>query len=331
MRILKFFGAVLLVFLAVIFTLPLVMSDQAEVSRSIKIDADIRTVFRQVNSLQNWASWSPFELGDTNMVSTYSGPEQGVGNRHEWISEEMGSGSLEIQQSEAYRFIQGQLDMKDGGTALDVWHFEMVGDSVEVVWTLKMSDLKYPFHRYFGYFIESLMSPMQEKGLQKLKEVAESLPKPVPATTIEIESQPSIGIEAEALMADLGTVMQDAINELNAFMKRSRLTPSGPMFSMYYNWEQDQPIRFTVAYPIEEEVRESGKVKFFVREGGKLVQTINNGPYENAAAAYYEAEAFIADHGYVQRDLPVWEIYVKGPADGVEAKDFITHIHYYIQ
>lgn len=331
MRILKFFGTILIIFLVVIFTLPLVMSDQAEVSRSINVDADIRTVFRQVNSYQNWRRWSPFELGDTNLISTYTGPAQGVGNKHEWISEEMGSGSMELLVSEPYSFLQGKLDMKDGGTALDEWSFRLNGDSTEVVWTLKMSDLKYPFHRYFGYFIESLMAPMQEKGLQKLKEIAEQLPDPPPATIVEMASQPAIGVQQEAMMDELGLSMQNAINELNTYMKRARITAAGPMFAMYFNWDQDQAIRYIVAYPVEEEVRESGLVKYFTREGGKLVQTVNNGPYENAGAAYEEAEAFLADHGYVQRDMPVWEIYVKGPADGVDPENFVTYIYYYFE
>ncbi|MDP3446152.1 MAG: SRPBCC family protein, partial [Ignavibacteria bacterium] len=157
MKALKFIGILLLIVVAVFFTLPLLMSDHAEVKQSIFIEAKAQTVFRQVNNLQNWRNWSPFEMGDPEMESIYEGPKSGVGCKHVWKSKEMGDGSLTILESRPYEFIQGALTMGESGTALDEWTFIEKDGGTEVTWYLKLSDLSYPFYKYFGFFAESMM------------------------------------------------------------------------------------------------------------------------------------------------------------------------------
>mgnify|MGYP007056012565 FL=1 len=53
MRVLKFFGFVLLFFLSVALLLALIMHDEVETTQSIEVKASPMLVFRQVNDLNN--------------------------------------------------------------------------------------------------------------------------------------------------------------------------------------------------------------------------------------------------------------------------------------
>lgn len=330
MRALKFIGVLFLLLMVVLLTLPIIMPDKAETSESIFIESNAQTVFRQVNNLQNWSKWSPFNFGNPQIESVYDGPAIGVGSRHMWKSEDMGDGSMTILISKPYEFIQILLDMKEGGIALDEWVFEEKEGGVQVTWTLKLSDLKYPFHRYFGFFLESMMKPMQEKGLEKLKEVSEITRNSISIELLEIESQPSVTILDSAMMNDLGTKMQLNFSEIDIFMKRARIQSSGNSFAMFYNWDENKPVKFQVGYPVSEEVKESGRVNYSLRPAGKALKGIYIGPYAFSAQAHYDIDEYISEFGYMQSKMPIWEEYVIGPKDNIDSTKWETHIYYFV-
>lgn len=331
MRILRFTGIVFLVFLAVVFTLPLLMKSTAETSHSITINAPAQIVFRQVNSFQNWQKWSPFETGDPEMISVYEGPAQGVGNKHSWKSDVMDDGSMINLQSEPYRFIQNLLDMNGNGKAYDEWTFTETADGVQVTWTLKMSELKYPFHRYFGFFIESLMRPMQEKGLTKLKEISEAIP---PSVLITLEERPEIlavAIYDSATINQIEQLSKDLYKELKQSMRSGRVNEAGPAFAVYYNWTEDTPIRMRACFPVAEEVRESGRMNLYRLSGGKVLKAEWKGSYEGLGKVHLDMDAYMADFGMKLRGAGVWEEYIVGPEDNPNPSEWITHVFYPVE
>jgi effector-binding domain-containing protein len=331
MKALKFIGVLFLLLLAVLLTLPLIMPNHAETSSSIFVQSNAQTVFRQVNNLRNWSNWSPFVFENPTMVSVYSGPEVGVGSSHSWKSDDMEDGSMTILASKPYEFIQILLDMKEGGLALDEWSFEEKDGGVEVIWTLKLSDLKYPFHRYFGFFLESMLKPMQEKGLEKLKEVSEVAPQSIKIELIELQAEPSVTVLDSAMVKDLKIISEKNFAELQLFMKRARIQPTGTAFAMFYNWDDDKPVLMRVGYPIAEEVKESGRIVYFMRPGGKAIKGVYVGPYESSAVAHYDIDAYMLDFGYIQSKMPIWEEYIIGPLDETDPNKWVTYIYYYLE
>lgn len=329
MRALKFIGVLLLLILVVIFTIPLILPDHAQVSQSITINAKAQTVFRQVNKLKNWRNWSPFEGGDSNMESIYEGPEMGVGSKHSWKSKNMGDGSLTILKSQPYSFIQSEMEMNGGGVALDEWTFAETSTGVEVTWTLKLSNLKYPFHRYFGFFIESMMRPMQEKGLQKLKEVSEASRQSIDIEVVDLKSFHSFTIMDSAMMGELETLMKKNMDELSQYFKKYKVQPAGPPFAMFYNWETEKPIRMRVGYPIFEETKETGRVNYFSTISGTAIRGTMLGGYAQAYAAHNDMDAYMADFGLKQSAKPVWEMYLVSSHTEPDSTKWITHIYYY--
>jgi effector-binding domain-containing protein len=330
MRVIKFFGVLILIVLVVLTILPVFLPAEAEVSQSILIDASPQTIFRQVNSYKKWRDWSPFELGDPDMKSVYSGPESGVGAAHTWKSEDMGDGSMVILKSEPYSFIQGELDMGSNGKALDEWSFKKTESGTEVVWTLKLADLSYPFGKYFGAFLKSIMQPTQEKGLNKLKEVSELARESVVIERVELMEQPSIVIFDSTKIAGMNGVIEKAMNELYAFMRKSKLEPAGSTFTMYYNWDTTTYIKMGIGFPVYEEVKSQGRVEFFMRPAGKAAKAICIGPYENLGPAHEDMDKYFSDFGLSYTEKPVWEEYVTDPSIEPDSQKWLTNIYYYV-
>jgi uncharacterized protein YndB with AHSA1/START domain len=71
--------------------------DSFEVERSIKIKAPPDTVFRLVNDLHQWETWSPWAEKDPEIKSTFRGANSGIGAVHEWSGNRgVGSGRMKI-------------------------------------------------------------------------------------------------------------------------------------------------------------------------------------------------------------------------------------------
>ncbi len=331
MRVLKFIGFVLLFLVVVALVLPLIMPDHAETSQHISIRAKAQTAFRQVNSLKNWQKWSPFELGDTNMVSSYEGPEQGVGSKHVWTSKTMGDGSMVIISSQPYKMIQSELDFGSSGKALDEWTFTPKGDSVVVSWSLKVSELSYPFGKYFGFFLESLMKPMQEKGLQKLKEVVEASPESVHIEELEIEPQPCLTIFDSVKLFDMGQFMEKSMHDLGKYMNRHKIETVAPVFTMFYNWDPDGYIKMRPGFPVLGEQKESGNIEYYVRPGGKVLVATYMGPYEDIGKAHEDIDAYSRDFNLEFAELPVFEEYVVGMDTEPDPQKWLTKVYYYVK
>ncbi|NOU47041.1 MAG: hypothetical protein HOO86_08270 [Bacteroidales bacterium] len=330
MRALKFFGVLILIVLVILAILPVFLPEEVAVSERILIETNPQTVFRQVNNYKNWRSWSPFELGDPQMKSEYSGPESGKGAIYSWTSEEMGDGNMTILQSEPYKFIQSRLEMGSSGTAFDEWNFNESGAGTEVIWTLRLKDLSYPFGRYFGAFLKSIMQPNQEKGLKRLKEVTEAFPESITIERVDLKAQPSIVIFDSTKIAGMQTTMKKAMDELHVFMKRSNVNASGPAFILYYNWDTTTYIKMRIGFPVFEEVKSQGRVEFYIRPSGIAAKAVSYGPYEKLGEAHDEMAKYFDEFDLTYSEKPVWEEYLIDPSNEPDSTKWQTNIYYYI-
>ena len=146
MRALKITVIVLLCTVAVVLIIAFFLPKEVIVSQSEYINAKPSVVFRQVNSMQNYTNWSPFEE-DSTMVSMYEGPEMGVGSIRTWDGEKSGKGSLEIIESVPYSKVVNLVKFDPSGIAEETWTFEPGEDGVNVNWNLRVYDLSFPMGR----------------------------------------------------------------------------------------------------------------------------------------------------------------------------------------
>ena len=157
------------VFLAGAYLLP----GEVSVIRSVRIPAPAEQVFPYVNSLQKTEEWSPWLALDPDTVLSYSGPEEGVGNRLEWSSENesVGQGTQEITLSVPHERVETALDFGSMGTAKAYFDLAADGAETRVTWGL-VSDLGHnPVARWMGLMLDSWVGADYERGLGNLKAV----------------------------------------------------------------------------------------------------------------------------------------------------------------
>lgn len=160
-------GSLVLVLILVGFFLP----RKVHVARSILIDCPKETIFPHLNNLQHFVNWSPWTEKDPNMKQTFSGPESGTGCTYEWEGDrkKVGSGSMCITNSIENQRVETDLNFGKQGTAQANWILETKDAKTKVIWTLDTDMGVNPIGRYFGLFMDKMIGPDYEHGLNKLK------------------------------------------------------------------------------------------------------------------------------------------------------------------
>jgi uncharacterized protein YndB with AHSA1/START domain len=156
------------------------MSDTFTVERSTVVDAPPRRVFQQVADFHRWQAWSPWEGLDPEMRRTYSGAGAGTGAVYEWSgNRKAGAGRMQITRADEPSLVHVDLRFtKPFKSENDMrMTFEPegpTGSQTRVTWTLEGPVTL--MTRVMGVFtsMDKLVGPDFEKGLQRLKAVAES-------------------------------------------------------------------------------------------------------------------------------------------------------------
>jgi len=168
-------AAVALIIVGGSFLLP----GQAVVTRSTEIAAPPDKVFAIVGELRRFNEFSPWADLDPNIKYTLEGPESGVGQKMNWTSDnaDVGNGSQTITSYEPPNFVESKLDFGMRGNSLASFDLVPSTSGTNVTWTFK-SDLEGIPAKWFGLMFDRWIGADYERGLAKLKAVAE---KPAPA------------------------------------------------------------------------------------------------------------------------------------------------------
>ena len=154
----------------------LLLPREATVSRSTVIAAPPQKVFDLVNGYKRFHEWSPWQLRDPQAKYSLSGPATGKGARMSWSSEkdDVGSGTQEIVESVPGRLVRVKLDFADmdGGEAS--FTLEPAGGGTRVTWGFTTDLGSNPMQRWMGLMLDRWIGADYEKGLAKLKTVAEA-------------------------------------------------------------------------------------------------------------------------------------------------------------
>lgn len=325
MKALKVFGFIIIIIVAVFLIIPLFLPSDVTVTVTRQIKAQPEVVFRQVNELKNWLVWSPFEE-DTTMVSTFEGPGRGVGAKRTWKGEKSGSGSLVIAQSRPYEFIENNLRFGSNEKAIGTWRFVPQENGTEVTWTLRNLGLKYPFGKWVGLAMHSLLKPMMEKGLNKLKSVTEAMPVPPEIKIIDTEQITALVIDDSATFEGMNAMFEKDYGELMNYMKKKGIPVTGAQFAIYHNWNPKGYTRISVGVPVGKKVKGYGRIKYFVIPAGKAVFAVHTGGY-NTGPTHYAIDEYIKDFNLKTKDF-IWETYAYNPMTDTDSTKWKTLIYY---
>lgn len=179
-KVLRWFGIAIILLVVGAIVVAFLLPRHAVVTRSVEIAAPPATVFPLIGDLRRFNEWSPWADVDPETVFTFTGPIDGVGQTLNWESDDqrIGSGSMSIVAIEPESRVDLNVDFGREGTMLASLTLEPAGNGTRVIWMLD-SDLGLnPIARYFGMMLDGMVGPDYEKGLDRLKVVAEASPTP---------------------------------------------------------------------------------------------------------------------------------------------------------
>ena len=149
-----------------------VMPSKSVIARKTEINAPADTIFKEINTIQNWKKWSYWEKADPNMASNYSGPESGVGATHIWKSKKMGNGKLTIIESNNPSSLKYELVFE--GMSPSQGSLSIAGKDQPLSVTMELR-MNLPFlFRPMGLISERMIGPDFEASLNGLKKLCES-------------------------------------------------------------------------------------------------------------------------------------------------------------
>jgi hypothetical protein len=166
--------ALLVIFMGGAYTLP----SEAVVERTIAIAAPPEKVFAIVGDLRRFNEFSPWAEIDPGTHYIFEGPETGIGQKMSWTLDnpQVGSGSQTVVDHVPNTRFATTLDFGDMGDAISYIELKPVANDTSVIWGFK-SLLRNPIERWMGLLYDREFGADLEKGLAKLKVIAEKGPK----------------------------------------------------------------------------------------------------------------------------------------------------------
>lgn len=322
-RILWAIAALLLLLVLVSFFLP----GTVHIERSKVIKAPPATVFSLVNNLRTYDDWMPWNRKDPNMRQTFGDKDAGMGASYSWTSQDkqVGNGTLTITESVPDQKVTTALDFGDMGTSLGGWLLTPVDSGTRVVWYMdsKMTG-KNPFYsvvgKYMGLFMDKMVGPDFEQGLDSLKSLSERnhSPRP-PVIKLDTTSVAAMTVLYIADSAKDGGEIARKLSiiygqELGAFINKRHLKMVGAPMAWYSG---DQfPLMFEAGVPVDKApAGVEGRIKMRRTAAGPALVAHFWGPYELDPMGYKALADSLAKSGRKAAGLP-YEVYVGDP--GVE-------------
>lgn len=304
-------AGLLILLLIIAFLLP----SKYHIERSIKVKANKAVIYDLTSHYKNWDLWTPWTREiDTTATFALIGPDGQVGTKRIWNGTILKDGEMTFTQllpgeliAYDIAFQQGKYKSKGKIT------IESVGDSCRVTW-IDEGDLgNNPFSRYKGLFMGSWMNPDFDKGLSKLKIVAEKRSSWPKIEETVIPEQEVLVVLDSAGMKDYEKVMGNAYSEIFKHIQTSGLTPGGRPFSIYLKW--DSVTKFSVmkiGVPVNKPGKDKGRVKAEKIASQKAVVAYYFGPYDKIEPAYNALHEYVRDSKMEVSGGPI-EVYMNDP------------------
>jgi effector-binding domain-containing protein len=320
----------LLGIIAVLVLVAYLLPKTYKVERNTFIKSNPVVIYGLTSNFQQWHLWVPWTKEvDSTAVFEMTGPAAQVGTSWVWNGEILGNGEMILKE-----VLPGQLVGYD--LAFDQGKYrskgkiviENQGDSTKVSW-IDEGDLGYnPINRYFGLFMGRMMGPDFEKGLAKLKKVAEERNSWPKIEEVIVPAQTVIMVLDSAGPKEYSAVMGKAYGELYGFLKMNKLVQAGAPFATYVRW--DSVTMFSVmniCLPVEKADKGKGRIQVTSIPEQKAVKAIYFGSYSKMEPAYRAVAQYIIESGLVEAGGPS-EIYITSPMMEKDTTKWETHISF---
>lgn len=176
MRLIKMFLFVLLGLFAVVTIIGLFIPSSVKISRGIIINADSSLLYQELSDVKNWNQWLPWITADSGAIVQLSPVTNQPGSFFRWEGVKYKSAGTitikEINQGEVL-LLHELKDMNDAEGGFRIRSTGVKGEVTEVLWYMEYKLRWYPWERFYGIFVDHIIGPALDKGLEQLKDYAE--------------------------------------------------------------------------------------------------------------------------------------------------------------
>jgi len=297
------------------------------VEKSTYIKADKNLIYDLTSNFQKWHQWVPWtKTMDSTAVFEITGKDGEVGTIWKWNGKKMGEGTMTSTAYIPGELLTYDLTFNHGKYQSKGKIVIEPGDSCKVSW-VDEGDLGYnPMARYMGLFMEKMMGPDFEKGLAKLKKVAEERNTWPKIEETVIPEQTVIMIKDSAGPKEYNAIMGKAYGELFGFIKANKLVQKGYPFATYLKW--DSVTMFSVmniCIPVEKAFKGKGRIQVATVPEKNVVKAIYYGDYSKMEPAYRALDQYIKESGNTEAGGPS-EIYITNPMQEKDTLKWQTDI-----
>lgn len=173
---------VLIGMFAVVTIIGLFIPSSVKISRGVIINADSTTVHNELSDVKSWNKWLPWITTDSGAIVQLSPVTDATGSYFKWKGlKHQSSGTLTLQQIEPdviYLTYQLQ-DMNTAEGGFRLRSSSTVKQETEVQWFMEYKLKWYPWERFYGIFVDHIIGPAFDKGLEQLKTYIEEKTNPV--------------------------------------------------------------------------------------------------------------------------------------------------------
>jgi effector-binding domain-containing protein len=316
MKRIKKIGIWTLAILVLLVLIAYLLPGSYKVERSIAIKSGTDMPYLLASNFNLWHLWAPWtKETDTTAVFTISGETGKAGSGWSWVGDEFGQGEMVISELIQGKVIRYNLAFDHGKyKSVGEFKFEQAGDSCIVTWIDQGELGLNPLSRYMGLLMNKMMGPDFEKGLAKMKIVAESRSEWPKIEETTWPPQVLLTIRDSAGPESYNKVLGRAFGELMGVTAAQKLQITGAPFAIYQRW--DSVTMFSVmdiGIPVEKASNGSGRAVVNNFPEQKVVLAHYFGPYEKTAPVYYILDQYIKDAGLENAGGP-WEIYITDPS-----------------
>lgn len=172
LRLLKMFLFVLAGLFAVITIIGLFIPSSIKIAKGIVIKADSAEVYHELSDVKDWNKWLPWITSDSGALVQLSPLTNQPGSFFKWKGlTYKSSGTITLQQMKPGT-VTTLYQLKDMHDAEGGFHIRSAGTSrqeTEVQWFMEYKLKWYPWERFYGIFMDRLIGPAFDKGLEQLK------------------------------------------------------------------------------------------------------------------------------------------------------------------
>lgn len=159
--------------------------DELHIQRQATIAAPPAAVFDNVNDLKKWDAWSPWAKMDPNAKVGFEGPAAGKDAVFTWSgNDQIGEGKMTVVDSRPNELVDLKVDFTKPfeNTSSSTFEFKPEANQTVVTWSMggKQNFIEKAMCIVFNG--KKMIGDEMDKGLAKLKSVAESsaAPSPIP-------------------------------------------------------------------------------------------------------------------------------------------------------